>query len=226
MSRGTGQRAGGRGNGTPHPHCSGFTLVELLIAATMMSVLMVGLGSHMRGGMMVWQRATVTVEALQRERSALDQLERDLAHAVPYHDARQDDALLPAATFSDRELRWVTVRRRADALDALRLVAYRCGDVEGVQGLWRTSQSVGDARAGVDAAPELVLVGCTVLTTRYAYTAADGPGTLVWDSAWVYPDELPQTIEVTLESADGRSVQRTMALPIGSLKSLTAAEGT
>lgn len=215
----------------------GFTLVELLIAATMMSVLIVGLGSHLRGGLTIWRRTTETVEALQRERVALDQLERDLAHAVLYHDARQGDYLLPASVFSEDQLRWVTVQRRAGGprwtgtavqrggLDALRLVAYRCDEMEGVQGLWRTSQSVGEARVGVEAAPALLLAGCTGMALRYAYTAADGSGTLAWDGAWVYPDELPQAVEVTLQIGEGRTVQRVMTLPSGSLKSMSEAEG-
>ena len=37
-----------------------FTLVELLIAATMMSILVVGLSAHLRGGLTVWRRVTDT----------------------------------------------------------------------------------------------------------------------------------------------------------------------
>ena len=66
------------------PNGPGFTLVELLIAATMMSVLFIGLGSHLRGGIAVWRQTTQRVDALQRERVALDRLERDLANSVIY----------------------------------------------------------------------------------------------------------------------------------------------
>src|SRR3989338_7112977 len=74
----------------PHselPH--GFTLVELLIAATMMSVLFIGLGGHLRGGIEVWRQTTQRVDALQRQRVTLDRLERDLANGIVY-DARDE----------------------------------------------------------------------------------------------------------------------------------------
>ena len=64
----------------------GFTLVELLLAATLISILFVGLGAHLRGGIIVWRRTTQTGEQLQRRRVAFTRLERDLANAIRYDD--------------------------------------------------------------------------------------------------------------------------------------------
>src|SRR3989338_7951880 len=72
-----------------HLPALGFTLVELLIAATMMSVLFIGLGGHLRGGIIVWRQTTQRVDALQRERVTFDRLERDLANGIVY-DARDE----------------------------------------------------------------------------------------------------------------------------------------
>ncbi len=74
---------------------NGFTFVELLIAATIMSVLFVGLGSHLRGGILVWRRATATAETVQRERVGFDRMERDLANAFAYGATRSTCAPIP-----------------------------------------------------------------------------------------------------------------------------------
>ena len=195
----------------------GFTFVELLIAATMMSVLFIGLGSHLRGGLLVWRQTTQTVEALQRERVALDRLERDLANAINYADPRAE-LLLPTPSFASDTLRWFTVQRRHQERDAVRLVAYRCETAEGLKGLWRTNQSVGEARAALEVVRELVLPGCEALQVRYAYVPAEGTGSVEWHEEWRYPDELPQLIEVTIEQTAGRSTRRLIAVPQGSFK--------
>ena len=195
----------------------GFTFVELLIAATMMSVLFIGLGSHLRGGLLVWRQTTQTVDALQRERVALDRLERDLANAITYADPRREPPL-PAPSFASDALRWFSVQQRHQARDAVRLVAYHCEFAEHLQGLWRTSQSVGEARAGLEPVKELVLPGCETLQVRYAYVPAEGTGSVEWRDEWRYPEELPQLIEVTLKLTGGRATRRLIAIPQGSFK--------
>ena len=195
----------------------GFTFVELLIAATMMSVLFVGLGSHLRGGLLVWRQTTQTVDALQREGVALDRLERDLANAINYADSRTE-LPLPAPSFASDELRWFTVQQRHQERDAIRLVTYRCESAEHLKGLWRTSQSVGEARAALEPVKELVLPGCETLHVRYAYAPAEGTGSVEWRDEWRYPEEMPQLVEVTLELTGGRATRRLMAIPQGSFK--------
>jgi len=197
---------------------NGFTFVELLIAATMLSVLFIGLGSHLRGGIIVWRQTTRTVETLQRERVAWDRLERDLTNAIVYEDTRGDFPL-PPMTFGQNELRWMTVQQSRQSGNAIRLVSYRCAPEGETQGLWRTSQSVGEARSGVQPSRELVLAGCKALGLRYAYVPAEGTAaTIEWLDEWRYPKELPQLIKVTVHLKSGRDVQRCIAIPQGSFK--------
>jgi len=184
----------------------------------MLSVLFIGLGSHLRGGIMVWRQATQTAEALQRERVALDRLERDLANAMVYEDARED-APLPEPAFGSSELRWVTVQHDRQDGQVVRLVSYRCTAEGGAQGLWRTSQTIGDARAGVTPVPRLVLAGCAAMRLRYAYRSAEGTtAPIEWLPEWRYPEDLPQLIDVTVQLESGRESQRLMAIPQGSFK--------
>ena len=116
---------------SPEPSApSGFTFVELLIAATMISVLIVGLAAHLRGGIIVWQRATQTTEALQRQRVALGRLERELANAIVYdeRDAAYGsrEGQLPSPEFGAHDLRWFTVVPSGKGISTVRFVTYEC----------------------------------------------------------------------------------------------------
>ena len=206
----------------------GFTLVELLIASTMIAVLFVGLGTHLRGGLTVWQRATYIGQMLQRRRVAFDRLERELANAIVY-DARQgsygpDEGQLPWPQFGETSVQFFTVAPASSRQPAtVRFVTYACGRVDGTEGLWRTSQSAGASRArNAVPAPTLVVSGCESLSFRYAYRAEsqEKSGTIEWRPDW--PDDpneplkQPRLIEVSLD-VSGRRAQRVVALTTGVL---------
>ncbi len=204
-----------------------FTLVEVLIAVTMFSVLFVGLGAQLRGGFLIWRRSTQTVEVLQRQRIGWDRLERDLANAVAYgaaEGAPSTEGSTALAAFQADGLRWVTRASRGAPMAPLRLVTYTCG----AEGFQRRSQSLSDARAGVAAPPEpLGLPDCEALAVRYAYQVpGDGAG-VEWRSVWDDAVRLPRLVEVTLhlqeagESAQVLGVEalrRVLPIPSGVLK--------
>ena len=209
----------------PIPHSEfphGFTLVELLIAATMMSVLFIGLGGHLRGGITVWRQTTQRVDALQRERVALDRLERDLANGIVY-DAREEaygpeEGKLSLPQFTGSSLAWYSVFSTTP-LPAVRFVTYTCESRDNVAGLWRTSQSVSEARLHSEPVRELLLPDCEALGVRYAYLPTGGAAdVLEWRDEWLFERELPRLVEVTVRRASKRAVTRVMAIPQGSLK--------
>lgn len=201
---------------------SGFTFVELLIAATMMSILFVGLGAHLRGGLEVWRQATTRGESLQQRRIALDRLERDLANAVVYDDREEaygaDAGKLPTPVFGNDALAWFTVERPSEGLATVRAVAYRCDAVDGVSGLWRTSQSIAEARMNRDPSPQLLLPGCERLSVRYGRTEGSETERLVW-SQMSSADTLalPGLIELTLALGSGERLTRVCAIPAGTV---------
>ncbi len=194
----------------------------------MISVLFVGLGAHLRGGLTVWQRATATTERLQRQRVAFDRLERDLANAIVYDDRPSSygelNGQLPTPQFGAATLGVYTVSTATtQPSPAIRLVTYTCERIDGTPGFWRTSQLVGEARErSQQSAPELMLPGCEALSLRYAYrpTGTTEQGGLEWKARWLdRPDEalrLPRLIEATVQ-VSGRSVRRICAIPIGLL---------
>lgn len=218
-------------------HRWGFTFVELLIAATMVSVLITGVGVHLKGGLTVWERATTTAEQLQRRQVAWQRLERDLAHAIVYDPQKASYAPnpnnpesppFPEPEFGPSSLSWYTAVPAAGSRPAsVRWVRYACESVDGTEGLWRSSQSVSEARISLseggvgetEPARELVLPGCEALALQYAYRvpAATQTGVyeLSWDAEW--PEAittLPRLIEVTV-TVDGRDLRRIGEIPIG-----------
>ncbi|MDP3723573.1 MAG: type II secretion system protein GspJ [Candidatus Omnitrophota bacterium] len=207
----------------------GFTFVELIIAATIFSVLVTGLTSHLRGGGIVWRRTTETVEALQRQRAALDQVARDLGNAVIYDTNQEaygtEAPKPPLPRFAPDGMDWFTVSLSLSrsALPSIRFVTYRCEELDGVQGLWRTSQSVGEARARqATPVPELVLEGCRGLSLRYAYApVVDDGQPLEWRPQWPGGSggtlQLPRLVEVTARMESGQVLQRVAAVPAGVL---------
>ncbi len=214
----------------------GFTFVELLIAATMISILLAGVGSHLRGGLTVWERARGTIEPLQRQRVGWERFRRDLAEAVVY-DPRSSvygssDGELPAPHFAGDTLAWFTLDRTIRPLGSVQTVEYRCEKRGEAQGLWRVSQSVDQARAHQEPRVRLVMEGCEALANRFAYLPTGGAGPLVWESQWqdAYK-ELPRLIEVTVRLTPARGqpaqeIRRVLMIPIGTLKELPGGGGS
>ena len=199
--------------------------MELLIAATMMSVLFVGLVAHLQGGVAVWRRTTETAQRLQRRRVALDRLERDAARAIVYdeRDASYgtEPGLLPAPQFTGTELRWFTVAPASgQSLPAVRFVTYACEESGAAPGRWlvRTSQSLGDARAKRPTTPELLVPGCETLSLRYATQPSDPSSRLAWIAPWPDPQKrLPRLIELSIRFSSGDRITRMVAIAPGHL---------
>jgi prepilin-type N-terminal cleavage/methylation domain-containing protein len=211
---------------------SGFTFVELVIAATILAILTVGIATHLRGGVVVWRRATQVTEALQRQRVALERLERDLANAIVY-DVRADDDVygpqegaLPWPQFTGDVLGWYTVAPPGRDAGGVRHVTYTCAEVEGVTGLWRTAQTLGAARRRQSApAPQLLLPGCETLRAQFGYQPAEGGIELEWLARWDDPLTLPRLMEVSLDLDSGATLTRVLSAGSGVLPPVETGAG-
>jgi hypothetical protein len=188
----------------------------------MMSMLFIGLGAHLRGGLLVWHQATQRTEALQRRRAFFDRLERDLAGAFVY-DSREEAygepaGLLPPPSFGAERLTIFTVEAAAEGLPSVRIVRYRCDEQGGVRGVWRSSQSLGEVRARIEPAAELILEGADALSFEYASLDPKEQAALIWgplESSETL--KLPRLIKATVEAPGGSRWERVCVIPAGAL---------
>ena len=202
---------------------SGFTFIELIIATTMLAVLFIGLGAHLRGGITVWRQVTSMGDRLQRQRLALERLERDWADAIVYDDRTtsygDEEGKLPWPQLGESSMAWFTASpaTRQSPVRA-RVVSYRCTEHDGIQGLWRTSQSIGEARARRQPpVPELILPGCQQLVIEYAVFPKEPTQPLEWQTQWDDPEKaLPRLLKVMIDQGNGSSITRWFENPIGS----------
>ena len=218
-SQARGSRLEVRGKATNHePRATssqGFTFIELIIAATIMSVLFVGLGTHLQGGVRVWRRVTGETETLRERHFALDQFRRELVNAIAY-DPREEAVVAPY--FGHTELRWVTVRPTTAARPgAVEYVTYRCAEQDGVQGLWRTGQAIGDVMARQAGTPVLLAAGCAELAVEYAYAASGTAGALQWRDTWTSTKEIPRLVALEGRFEPGRPFRELVWIPTGTL---------
>jgi hypothetical protein len=205
----------------------GFTFVELLIAATMTSVMFAGVGAHLHGGLRVWRRATETVETLRREQVALDRLSRDLANAVVYDPRPQayGDAAgqMPLPFFEAQRLRSVTVMPASrGGVPSLRVVSYACEPSGDHPGLWRSHQSVGEARAHQEPSRDRLLPSCDTLTFRYGVLPPRAPEEplqpVEWRDQWTGSEQrLPRLVEAVIRLPSGRRLRRVIGIPVGTV---------
>ncbi|MBI4597689.1 MAG: hypothetical protein HY737_04715 [Candidatus Omnitrophica bacterium] len=198
----------------------------------MIAVMFVGLSAHLRGGLMVWDRATATAERLQRQRLAFDRMERDLANAVVYDEQAgsygSDPGQLPSPVFEEQTLKFLTRITRGGGPWRLVRVTYACETREQQSGLWRTGQALAQARAQQPTpSPELLLAidDCATFSLQYAYTFPEGQQPrLDWKRHWPEPlddparlTQLPRLINVSATIA-GQRLERTIMIPHGFLK--------
>ncbi len=220
---------------------SGLTFVELLIAVLMVSILFVGLSTHLRAGMTVWERVTQSTEMRQRERTSLERLEKDLANAFVFDERAtaygtpSDTTLLSPAVFSSSTVAFYSVPPRDFFYGApVQFITYWCGTIGNHSGLWRQRRSVGESRAKQGSDPELILPECERVVFSYAYLRSDDPAhqsePLDWRSSWLdSPKALPRMIQMEMTLAErvkrrgtatttNRTLKYFLLVPAGVLK--------
>jgi type II secretion system protein J len=212
------------------------TFVELLMAATLFSILMVGLSAHLRGGILAWRRAQVMVDELQRVRVALERLTQDLANAVLV-DSRADAT--PKTLFAADALQFLTTQPPPglsavpsgtgqagahQAASRIWVVTYRLDDGIQPSALLRSAQTVRAARASLEARTDTLLANVKRLAIRYGYLSNTAAPGVEWRATWDDPAQLPKLLELTIElerpSALPRQIRRVVVIPQGILKSV------
>lgn len=217
----------------------GLTFVELLIAVMMVAILFVGLSTHLRAGMTVWERVTQSTDMRQRERASIARLERDLANAFVFDERASaygpGDGLLspPALTNTSIAFYSVPTREALNQTPAQYLV-YWAGSIGNQSGLWRQRWTIDQSRAKRGADPELILPECEGIRFSYAYLRSEDASQqsqpLDWQSSWQEtPKALPRLVGVEFKLAERqrirgvtttvhRTLQRVALIPAGVLR--------
>lgn len=173
----------------------GFTLLELLVAITLMGLVLVALYGGLRVGMNSWEAGEARSEAVNRQRLVLEFLRRQLAQSVTVHTA------------NERGERLVRFTGQADAIEFVApLLAYlgQAGlyaiRLEGRDGQLRMHwqpYSIGESLAG-EPRETVLLEGITTLEWAYFGVERDDELQPQWRSSWASSVRRPWLVRLNL----------------------------
>ena len=189
----------------------GFTMLELMLALSIVAALMVIVSGGLRIGLTAWQRGEERAAKLDRDRSLVVLLEGALAGAFPYR-VTPGDAEQPRLLFdgqSDR-LTFATLSPPlpTPAPAAFSVVSLAVDPV----GLTLRQQILPSPVPLDRVEPMLVDARTSALRFRYLGQEPDS-----WEDVWdlTREDSLPRAVEITLTSTVGqRSTTQTVTVPI------------
>lgn len=187
----------------------GFTLVEVVIALTIVATLLVIMFSGLRVGLAAWQRGDERAQALERTRSITHVVTRTLGAAYPYEAAGTRNER-PRLLFEGEPGRvaFVTTAPPFPAADPVAFTAVILAQTASpAPGLAVTQQALPNEKP-FDAALTPVVVAGAVTDVRFRYLkASSGEWTERWDAA--REKALPQAVEVTMTVLQaGRAVEQ------------------
>ena len=188
----------------------GFTLVEVVIALTIVATLLVITFAGLRVGLVAWQRGDERAQALERSRSINQIITRTLGSAYPYQIAAmgREPAKMLFEGAPDR-VAFVTSTPPFPGPDPIAFTAVTLGlsTATAVPGLGLTQKALPNEKP-FDAALTPVFVDGVVTGVRFRYLKdATGEWTDRWDAT--VEKALPASIEVTLTIVQaGRPVEQ------------------
>ena len=187
----------------------GFTLVEVVIALTIVATLLVVMFGGLRVGMAAWQRGDERAEVLERARSLTQIVTRSLGAAHPYMTSRQagEPARLLFEGAPDR-VAFVTAAPPFPTAAPIAMTAMTLSREAGpVPGLAVRQKPLPNEQP-FDASLQPILVNGTVSDVRFRYLReSDRTWTERWDAA--EEKALPLAVEMTLTLLEeGRSAHQ------------------
>ena len=187
----------------------GFTLVEVVIALTIVATLLVVLFAGLRVGLAAWQRGDERSQALERARSVNQIVTRTLAGAYPYQAAAIDREPARLLFEGERErVAFATTVPPFPSADPVAFTAVTLAMTSGAQGGLALTQKVLPNGKPFDPALRPVFVDGAVTRIRFRYLKErNGEWTDRWNAA--NEKALPISIEATLTVVQaGRAVEQ------------------
>jgi prepilin-type N-terminal cleavage/methylation domain-containing protein len=205
----------------------GFTLLEVLIAVTLVAAMAVGLWALFRISIRSWSRGTEFIDANQRHRTILDLVRKQMASTFPLltgYDMQQGTA--PYLIFSGNEsgLSFISLNSlRFQESPGLTFVSYEierdeAGDYALVEKETRYTGQVPDQEALAGLSKGIPIFENLSSCLFEYYDPGTGNGTPQWVREWdgQQSGQLPVAVSITMLSRDsrGNSLNRHMIVPI------------
>lgn len=181
----------------------GFTLVELLIALTLLGVMVVLLFDGMRFGSRASETLSARIDAGEQVRLTQAFLRRQLAQAQPFlvDETRSGGAV--AFTGSAQEMRFVAPlpgRIGAAGMYWFRLYTAQAGERREFLVSYALYQPESWQQFG-EASPKSTVLLDDVRELEFSYFDTDGGGAGTWTERWEEQDRLPALVRVDLRPA-------------------------
>jgi general secretion pathway protein J len=192
------------------PRARGFTLLEVLLALSIVAVLMVIVSGGLRIGLTAWQRGEERAAKLDRDRSLLVLLEGALAGAFPYR-VTPGDAEEPRLLF-DGQSDHLTFATLSPPLPTAVPAAFSVVSLAAEPAGLTLRQQILPSPVPLDRVPPM-LVDARTSGIRFRYLGEENAWEDTWDLA--QEDSLPRAVEITLVTTIGRrSTAQTITVPI------------
>ncbi len=210
----------------------GFTLLEMLIAVTLVALMAVGLWAVFTISVRSWSRGTQFIDANQRHRSILDMVRKQLASAYGlYGEAEQEEteqgsASTPVLIFSGAQdsLRFISLNSlQFQESPGLTLVSYEVArDLQGDYALVEKEarylgQAPGEEIAVIQNRAIPIFENLSSCIFEY-FDPGSGDNPPRWVREWNAQDmgQLPLAVSMTMISRgrDGKSLSRHIVVPI------------
>jgi general secretion pathway protein J len=188
-----------------------FTLLEVLLALSIVAALMVIVSGGLRVGLTAWQRGEAHSAKLDRDRSLVVLLEGALAGAFPYR-VTPGDAEQPRLLFDGQPDR-LTFATLSPPLSTTAPAAFSAVSLAADAGGLTLRQQILPSPVPLDRV-EPMLVDARASALRFRYLG-DEPES--WEDVWdlTKEDSLPRAVEITLVTGTGpRSTLQVFTVPI------------
>jgi len=219
---------------------AGFTLIEMLVALTLIAMMAVGLWSVFSVSVRSWSRGTEFIDETQRHRSILDKVRKQMASAYPLNEPEDDSMDIPIApesirprqinssslvfTGTETSLSFVSLNSlRFQESPGLTLTSYEVAeDSEGNYSLVERETRYTGQIFGQDVMLNLseatpIFENLSSCIFEY-FDPGDNDNTSQWVREWSGLDrrQLPAAVSLTMISRDtkGNSLNRHMVVPI------------
>ncbi len=194
-------------NKTPHRHMAGFTLVELLLAITLMSILLGLTYTGLRAATRSSQRGELMLAAGSELRASHQFIRRQLNQMLPLSFAETNDAQALRVVFAGDARRILFVAPMPGYLGAggpqVQLIEVVNGDDDElvVQFSHALLQGFSEDRL-YDRDPVILLEG--VDSAGFEFLGQDEEGGLTgWTTSWDQQDKLPVAVRLDLQFSEG-----------------------